>query len=415
MNQYSFALGTNHTLSKIDIVNILLRKGVDFEILEASEEVLIISTDATLDAAVLIDELGSAAKVGEIVKKLESKNFSENRPIGQLGEKNLEKKIKEVLGEKFGVKFGLSVYGAGGKLREVDEIFREIRNIGWIGEVRGKERVLSTVAVDKNNLLTEGIEIVICVGRNGIYVGRTLAIQDYEGYSLRDYGRPGRDTKSGMIPPKLAKMMINLAGRDKNETLLDPFCGSGTILQEMLLLGYQKIIGSDLEQKAIEDTRENLAWLREKFSKKIAPETEVKLIKSDVRSLSSKIPYKSISAIVTEPYLGSSKSKTFNLEKIQKEIKNLEQLYLAAFLEFKKLLKDKGEVVIIFPVFKLGNHFLRLEILEQIKQMGFIQRDFLEGKVEGAELLKLQVSERNSVVYFRPGQTVSREIFVFTS
>jgi len=38
MNKYIFALRTNHTFCKIDIVNTLLKRGVDFEIIEASEE-----------------------------------------------------------------------------------------------------------------------------------------------------------------------------------------------------------------------------------------------------------------------------------------------------------------------------------------------------------------------------------------
>jgi len=70
-------------------------------------------------------------------------------------------------------------------------------------------------------------------------------------------------------------------------------------------------------------------------------------------------------------------------------------------------------VVIIFPVFRFKARFFKLQILNTLKNLGFRQIDFIEKKVAGEELLKLQITDRGSVVFFRPGQSVSREIFVF--
>jgi trans-2-enoyl-CoA reductase len=53
----------------------------------------------------------------------------------------------------------------------------------------------------------------------------------------------------------------------------------------------------------------------------------------------------SIDAIVTEPYLGSSKIKYFDENKIKKELGFLEELYFQAFKEFKKILKPDGVIV----------------------------------------------------------------------
>ena len=395
MNQYFFALGTNHTLCKIDIVNALLKKGLVFEIIEASEEILIISTSSELAPVSLVNELGSAVKIGKIFKvypKNESwENFSE-----------MEKEFE-------GKKFGISVYQAGGKYREISEIFEKTKKIGKIKE-RG--RVLSTVAVDKNGLLENGFEIVICVGSKGIYIGKTLAIQDYESYSFRDYGRPGRDVKSGMIPPKLAKIMINLAGKGKENLFLDPFCGSGTFLQELILLGYKNIIGADIEDKAIADSQNNLDWLFENYKLK-KDDLKINVFKSDAGTLSEKIPKILVDAVVTEPYLGPPEAKYLFPDQIKREIQKLEDLYLAAFKEFRKILKNSGRVVIIFPVFRFKARFFKLQILNTLKNLGFRQIDFIEKKVAGEELLKLQITDRGSVVFFRPGQSVSREIFVF--
>lgn len=408
MHKYFFALGTNHTLSKIDIVNSLLVKGVDFEILEASEEILIVETTTELDLPKLINELGSAAKIGEIFNVYEKEEWP-----GNFLKDNLEEKLE-------GEAFGISVYGAGGKFKELNDVFYSVRkisetikNLKNLREVREQGRILSTVSVDKNELLKNGFELVISAGTKGIYVGKTIAIQDYEGYSSRDYGRPERDTKSGMIPPKLAKMMINLCSKSKEETILDPFCGSGTFLQEMMMLGYKDIIGADLEDRAIEDSRRNMEWLKGRFFANSQNDTQVKLIKSDARTLSTKIPYKSISAIVTEPFLGSSNVRYLYPDEIKKELAKVEELYLSSFREFTKLLYDGAVVTVIFPIYRFKNQFFKLEILNKLKALGFYKRKFIEKRVPGDELLKLQITERDSVVFFRPGQSVSREIFVF--
>ena len=79
-------------------------------------------------------------------------------------------------------------------------------------------------------------------------------MQDIESYTKRDRERPKRDAKVGMLPPKLAQIIINLAAgqlpeeklqnicdiplgepiprRLLGQTVLDPFCGTGVILQE---------------------------------------------------------------------------------------------------------------------------------------------------------------------------------------
>ena len=97
----------------------------------------------------------------------------------------------------------------------------------------------------------------------------TKAIQPIESLGERDFGRPYRDAKSGMLPPKLAMMMINLAGQSLGATILDPFCGSGTILMEAATIGYTNLMGSDISPKAIDDTRQNFAWQGGSLPKKL--------------------------------------------------------------------------------------------------------------------------------------------------
>ena len=88
-------------------------------------------------------------------------------------------------------------------------------------------RELSSVVVAKQKLT----EIIVGDG----WLGKTVAVQDFEDWGRRDYGRPEVEAHIGMLPPKVARMMLNIAVSGKQlavSTVLDPFCGVGTILME---------------------------------------------------------------------------------------------------------------------------------------------------------------------------------------
>ncbi|HBV02134.1 MAG TPA: hypothetical protein DEB69_01785 [Candidatus Komeilibacteria bacterium] len=181
------------------------------------------------------------------------------------------------------------------------------------------------------------------------------------------------------------------------------------------MLGYKKIIGSDIAAKAVSDTINNLEWLKVKLQQDIAG---VKIFQQDVKSLSAKIQPQSVDVIVTEPYLGparaipssqdakylpvrpagqkisTSKSQVSNPE--IDVIDELSKLYLKAFAQFHQVLKKEGKAVIILPI--INNQ--TVDIINDVKCLGFVS-------------LPLSDCPRKSIVYARPGQRVRREIFVF--
>ena len=418
-NLYCFALGNNHSLCKVEIINVLYQKEIDFEILEASQETLIISTRIDLEQAVSINDFGSTAKLIKIFHSGDLYDFHSS-PETILGKYLLPLEITDH------IQNGLSIYGSGCKYKDLNKTFGLAPTI--ISEVKKylsqsnircgflpiTERIIPTANIDNNKILSKGYELIVAVGKNTIYIGKTISIQDYKNYSFRDYERPARDSHSGMTPPKLAKMMINLARKTTDEHLLDPFCGSGTFLMEMLLLGYKHITGSDLESKAVADTQTNTDWVLQNYPQ-IDKNSEIGIFQCDAKKISQKIAKKSIDAIVTEPYLGSPKAIHFNQHQISQEIKRLEPLYTDSFKEFSSILSKFGTIVIIFPVFKYKDNFYYLEIIEKLKQIGFEQKNYLPDKFQkDQEKLRLNLTGRGTIVYYRPDQTVSREIILFT-
>jgi tRNA G10 N-methylase Trm11 len=124
---------------------------------------------------------------------------------------------------------------------------------------------LNSAQVLHNKLTTKGAWelLVIKDGKNTI-LAQTIFVQDIEAYAARDQARPARDARVGMLPPKLAQIMINLANPPKDAAILDPFCGTGVVLQEAMLMGFSTV-GTDLEARMVEYTKKNLDWLNDKF------------------------------------------------------------------------------------------------------------------------------------------------------
>jgi len=408
MPKYCFILGNNPVLSLAEIFNYEVLEKNDFKIIDLTSETLIIET-VKLDPQKWQDRLGGTIKIGQITE-----NFHQWKEIANyLKATNLSKDYFSQKERK--IIFGFSLYG---------DLFRhhdiELNKIGLNIKkqlqtkkvnsrfVFAKDNSLSAVQIQKNKILEKGADILIIFGIHQLYVGKSLSIQDFEDYSFRDYGRPKRDPRSGMLPPKIAKIMVNLLQAKPRHTILDPFCGSGTILQELLLLGYKKIIGSDIDEKAIANTKENLNWVAEEYK---LPTKNFELHKHDVKNLTNKIESKSISCIVTEPYLGPPSKKDPPVKKMEKIISELEALYLASFDSFDKILKPQGRIVMVFPLFRHSNGVFTLRILETLEQRGFKRLNPIPEKV--SLFAKVGPTARGSLIYRREDQKIEREIFVF--
>lgn len=411
---YYFILGKTYLLSIAEITNVL---GLKSNEMVFTKEFIII--DQEIDLPTVFQKLGGALKGGKIIKRFE---LTESKDIigVWLKEYTTDLYAKGVLDRRIKFSFGFSYYNsknpAQGFIKSLAmELKKNLKDNGinsrW---VVSKEKNLSSVVVEKNNLFPEknGIEINLIFSGDKLYIGQTIALQNFEEYSLLDYGRPARDSKSGMIPLKLAQMLVNLANVGVDKRILDPFCGSGTILQEALMLGYKNIIGSDLSKKALNDSELNLKWLGE-----IKPElsmNKIQLINVAAEKLSGVVEKNSIDAIITEPYLGPShnlKNLKINAPGI---IKNLSQLYIEVFKEFQIILKKGGVVVMVLPVFKIieeqREYYRFMPVFNEAKALGFEIMELISPDIANKVGIRHELSKRNTIIYARENQFVLREI-----
>lgn len=385
----------------------------------ASPEALVVETDRELNAKELLITLGGTIKLGEVLftlalDKSEEELFTIFSPDTLL--KHFFTHIKGKL------HFGLSLYyldGEGSSIKNYKKLLEKLsiyikkqlqQKNQSAGFVRIKDRFLSSVSVDKNELLTKGAELLLIASADKLYLGKTLYVQEFASYSFRDYSRPRRDRRSGMLPPKIAQIMLNLSQSSKEDIILDPFCGSGTILSEAAFSGYQNLLGSDISFEAVSATRENLNWLKIQYPQKLTA-VKSKIFLSDVTELSSKVSPNSINAVITEPYLGPPFNRQPGLNEINNVIRDLGILYENSFKQFARILKNQSRIVIVFPAFKSDGKMHIINILDSISQLGFTQRMILPSDLN--QQYSQLLTDRKTFIYGRGDEFVFREILVF--
>lgn len=416
---YAFILGRVYTLSLAELLNVLTSMEVGYKILACSPEVVVVETDKPLNAEALQPRLGGIIKIIRLFDTFQKKG--KEYPSQVLTNYFTFKRIKEFFHDYSGKKqFGVSIYSLDPTIRFREESSRIAFFIKKILQDQAQSvravipqfpaQALSSVQVNENQLLQKGAEIVVISGNQRLFVGKTIIVQNYEDYGRRDYQRPARDEKVGMIPPKVAQTMINLSLPLKPlDFILDPFCGSGTILQEAILMGF-KAIGSDLDQKAIENSEKNLEWFRNRYH--VSP-GRYKLFKSHAAEISLMLPNYKIASIVSEGTLGPIYGKLPKKSEMQNNFKDLEKLYTQVFEEFKKFLSPGSKVVMCLPAYKTSsNTYEFMPSLDFATENGYTVLDPLPEYIR-TKYRFLKVTDRKSMIYDRKDQVVAREIIIF--
>ncbi|OGE96107.1 MAG: hypothetical protein A3E98_02575 [Candidatus Doudnabacteria bacterium RIFCSPHIGHO2_12_FULL_48_11] len=420
MHRYAFILGRVYTLSLAELLEVLKNSGFAYKVMACGPEVVVLELDQPLNPEKLQPRLGGVIKIIRLIDTFQKKG--KEYPSQVLGPYFTFKKINNdyftpYTGKK---QFGVSIYTLDPALRFREEATRVAFLIKKILQedalsVRAviplfPSQALSSVQVTENQILAKGAEIVVVSGTQRVFIGKTISVQNYEDYGRRDYQRPARDEKAGMIPPKVAQSMINLGGNFKPlDYVLDPFCGSGTILQEATLLGL-RVVGSDLDSKAIENSEKNLEWFRNRYHIAIG---RYKLFQSDAAEISLQLPKFDIKAIITEGTLGPIYGQVPKKTEMAANFKMLTKLYSQVFKEFAKFLQSGCRVVMCLPAYKLrASEYEYMPSIDFALTSGYTVVDPLPKDI--AKKYKfLKITERGSTVYDRKDQVVAREIIIF--
>ncbi len=266
-----------------------------------------------------------------------------------------------------------------------------------------------------------GLELVIiALPGEQIWMGRTIAAQDVDSYTKRDIGKPVRDTTVGLLPPKLAQVMLNLGlwllkssnqqpatsnsqakskGANKQLTVLDPFCGTGVIPLECLVRGWN-ILASDMSLKAVNGCEKNIEWIRKEM-KILKKDAESTVWKQDATSpfVLKKLP----DLVVTETSLGPSLTRApapAPADRLRKQVEKMQE----EFLRNASATLPNVPIVCCWPFWRLaGGDLVRLTGLwEKLPKLGY--------RAVMPAIPKSKEATDFSLLYRRNDQFVGREI-----
>ncbi|MDO4612348.1 MAG: DNA methyltransferase [Candidatus Saccharibacteria bacterium] len=228
---------------------------------------------------------------------------------------------------------------------------------------------------------------------------RVVFVQDIDAYSRRDQARPARDARVGMLPPKLAQILINLCGElPEGSRVLDPFCGTGVVLQEAILMGYEAY-GTDLSERMVEYSEKNLKWLGNDLEKSVVKNTTgfTPTWKVEVGDAMNFKWNGRIDAVACEGYLGRPMSNPPAEIKLKAEKQECKSIILGFLKNLAGQIEPGTPVVVACPAWLRENgSYSRLEILDETLEAWY----------------NIGNKSRKGLLYHREGQIVARDIII---
>lgn len=398
-----------------------------------SDQSAVIATDS-FD----IERLGGTLKAGRVVAQLPGGDW--RRASMQL----VKAYTSAWSGHDGKITLGISAYGFDVSPREVQKtgivLKGKLKDSGVsLRLIPNAEPALNTAASHHNKLglSNNKVELLVIRSKSGkIIIAESVGAQNITALARRDQERPKRDAFVGMLPPKLAQIMINLAypssysedqrvsvadehlqpesnqaakplirpgakpfvrndgSGDPHPRILDPFCGTGVILQESLLLGYDAY-GTDLSDKMIDYSRTNLDWIKTISH----AEGNYEVVQGDAMTTTWQQP---IDAVACESYLGQPFSAPPSPAKLTEVRGNCDHIISTFLKNIGSQLASGTPLCVGIPAWRsTDGTFTHLPLINKLEQLGYAQ-------------VSLKNVRSSELLYYREDQVVARELLILT-
>ena len=351
------------------------------------------------------------------------------------------------------ITLGLSAYNLAVSARDIQKtgliLKSSLRKSGTsLRLIPNDQPALSTATAHNNKLGSSPYKVELLLVKTTdrhLIIAESRGVQNITAYTRRDRHRPRRDAFVGMLPPKLAQIMLNLAlgavplahhrAHDNSTTgwnpavssksnasgnavrrtidlserpdsnpltevgrrhpLIHPFCGTGTVLQEALLTGYD-VVGTDLSQKMVDYTTENLSWLQSTFTAPSRPIGRVIDIHQADATTHHWPNSESLTAVVCETYLGQPFSAPPAPQKLTEVVGNCNHIITSFLTNIRPQLAPNTPLCIAVPAwYDTSGQATHLPLVKHLRQLDYHH-----------------LNRRTPLIYRRPDQVVARELLI---
>ncbi len=316
MKEYLFVLGRDPELSVAELETYLRVRAIEYKIVEGKDSVIVVEL-ASVNLQHLVDDLGGVQKIAQFIDSFDGLyTDTENK-----------------------TRFAVSTYLENEDPSVIEDIKQSLK------EYFKKEKVKASLKKSHyiQSYLTPSeaartLEVNVYKGRTA----KTVAVSQPKAYKVRDVGRPGQRPLHA-ISIRLAKILINLSGAKPGDTLLDPFCGVGTILQEGYLMRMH-VIGVDSDEWCVKASTDNMKWLVHQYPGKAT----YRILRGNAREIWRAVS--SVDYVITEPYMGPILKNYPRESEARATLKELQPMYADLIAGLAKVAKHG--VVLIAPRFK---------------------------------------------------------------
>ncbi|HMQ96217.1 MAG TPA: hypothetical protein PKD19_03280, partial [Candidatus Saccharibacteria bacterium] len=165
-----------------------------------------------------IADLGGTTKYGEVVAELPS-HPKDQAALQSASKYILDHYYKKWRHNEHKTTLGISAYGLKVSASDVQKIGLQLKRFlkkdgASLRLVPTTALALSTAQTLHNHLFSNERKVELIIAKTNdrrIVIAECRGVQNIDAYTKRDHGRPKRDAFVGMLPPKLAQIMINLA------------------------------------------------------------------------------------------------------------------------------------------------------------------------------------------------------------
>jgi tRNA (guanine10-N2)-dimethyltransferase len=174
-------------------------------------------------------------------------------------------------------------------------------------------------------------------------------------------------------------------------TLLDPFCGTGVILQEAALMGY-RVYGTDLNETMVRYSHDNLKWLEETRSIRI--DTHYETVDA-----ADHVWRQPIDIVACEGYLGHPFSEEPDSKALKATMQTCDVVMKKFLRNIHAQLTPGTRLCVAVPAWHVAGRVHHLPMLPTIESMGYRRVAF-------------SAAPSSDLLYYREGQVVARELLV---
>lgn len=342
------------------------------------------------------NRLGGSQKAGRVIITLQSGNWH-----------SVSTKIIQEYYQKWSkldhkITLGISVYGLPASVRDIQQtgiaLKKRLRSADVSLRLIPNANPAHNTAVSHHNKLglsPNKVELLIVRAESGkIIIAESIGAQNITAIAARDQARPKTDAFVGMLPPKLARMMVNMTvGNQQSMRILDPFCGTGVVLQESLLLGHDAI-GTDLSDKMVDYSQVNLEWLTKKHPE---IQTSYSITQGDAMTHQW---LDSISAVTGETYLGQPFSAPPTSAKLTEVRGNCNHIISQFLRNLHGQIETGTPLCLAVPAWRDNQgHITHLPLISQLESLGY-------------RPLSLSQVRHEQLLYYRDTQVVARQLLL---